>query len=232
MFTNMKRLPKTVTTISTTAPNADTPRSLLTMIFATIVEADPFIRALDMVKIEESPFPMYRRQDKTLVISGIGKANAAIAVACSSMRSPSGWILNLGCAGGLNPAYKQGDIFQISRAIEPDRPHLRTGTAYSHLPSVLPDFDCAVLATQDKPVFDPEERLRLSRQADLADMEGAAIIQAATICSTAVLLFKFVSDTATHTDGDVVAPFVRTYSSLFCNFIIKEVFPILKKDAH
>jgi adenosylhomocysteine nucleosidase len=227
----MEKLPKTETTRSAAASNADTPQLFLTMIFATITEANPFIRALDMAKTEESPFPIYRRQDMALVISGIGKANAAIAVACSSMRTPSRWILNLGCAGALNPAYKQGDIFQISKAIEPDRPHLRTDTAYSHRPSVLQDFNCAVLATQDKPVFDPEERLRLSRQADLADMEGAAVIQAANICSTDVLLFKFVSDTANHTDGDVVAPFVREYSRHFCNFILDGVLPVLKKNT-
>jgi adenosylhomocysteine nucleosidase len=226
----MKKMLKTDNDITANAPKTGTPQSLFTMIFATIVEANPFIKALDLSKAEDKPFPVYRRNDTALVISGIGKANAAIATAFCCIRYSSRWILNFGCAGGLNPAYKQGDIFQISKAIEPDRPHLRTGTAFSHLPSVLPDFDCAVLATQDKPVFDPEERLRLSRQADLADMEGAAIIQAANICSTAVLLFKFVSDTANHTDGDVVAPFVHEYSRHFCNFMMDEVFPVLKKD--
>jgi adenosylhomocysteine nucleosidase len=208
----------------------ETPQLFLTMVFATIIEAEPFIHALDMAHSQKSPFPIFSHNDMALIISGIGKANAAAAITYCSICCPSQYILNLGCAGALNPLYKQGDIFQISKAIEPDRPHLRTGTPYSHTPSLLPHFSNAILATQDKPVFDPDERLNLSHLADLADMEGAAAIQAAGRSSIPILLYKFVSDTIDDKDGDSTIPFVREYSKHFYNFVSREVISVLRKE--
>jgi nucleoside phosphorylase len=211
-------------------PNPEIPSLLFTMIFATIIEAEPFIHAFEMTRIQQTPFALYGHKDIVLIISGIGKTNAAAAATYCSIRFPSLWMLNLGCAGALNTHYKRGDIFQISKAIEPDRPHLRTGTPYSHTPSLLPHFSNAILATQDKPVFEPNERLSLSRLADLADMEGAAVIQAARRSSIPTLLYKFVSDTADDSDGDATILFVREFSRHFCNFVTEDVISTLKKE--
>ena len=201
------------------------------MIFATKLEAEPFIKTLRMVRLDGSPFFIHEGNDFVLAVSGIGKANAAIATTYCNIHYPSQWIVNLGCAGALNPLLKKGDIFQISKVLEPDRPHLRTGTPYAQIPSLLPGFTNAILATQDKPVIRSHDRITLSHFADLADMEGAAVIQAAGRFGINSLLFKFVSDTVQDSDEDEIIPFVREHGKYFSRFFVEQILVLLEQTT-
>lgn len=90
------------------------------MIIATFPEANYFIKYLHLKKIRSiSEFNVYYSSKFTLTISGIGKVNAAIAVAQTyqefGKNRNNNW-LNIGIAGHNNS--KLGDIYIINKISE------------------------------------------------------------------------------------------------------------------
>ena len=201
--------------------------SPICIIMATILEAQPFIDALSLSEAESRPFKLYKNEDIFLVISGIGKANAAMAAVLCWHRFKPGLMYNLGAAGSLKPEYSLGDIFHISEAIEYDRPHLRYGEIRIHTPSVLRGFQTVILATKDIPVVDPEERQEMARNADLVDMEGASIAHACRKLDKGCAIFKFVSDTPDHSDHHDIVENIKYYRTSFCELILDQVLPVI-----
>ena len=202
---------------------------LVGIIMATRVEAGPFIKAFKMREIEDRPFMVYGCDEIILAISGIGKANASMATAYICTRFDPEWVLNLGAAGATQASRELGDIYHIEKVIEPDRPHPGSGTPYVQIPDVLPGFQKAVLATQDKAVDDIETFQRIAPVADLVDMEGASVIQACRRFGRRCLLFKFVTDTPVHVgQGELIIGHIKHYGAPFCEFISNEVIPVLK----
>jgi len=94
------------------------------LIIATRMEAEPFIEGLGMKEIEVRPFPVYMGYDACMVISGIGKVNAAMATLYACLKFDPVWILNLGAAGATQESKELGKIYNIEKTVEPDRPHL------------------------------------------------------------------------------------------------------------
>ncbi|OGP97161.1 MAG: hypothetical protein A2Z39_04210 [Deltaproteobacteria bacterium RBG_19FT_COMBO_46_9] len=198
------------------------------IIIATDLEAEPFIKALKMQEIEDRPFPVYGCDNIFLSISGIGKANAAMATAYMCSKFDPKWIMNLGAAGATQASRELGDIYHIEKVIEPDRPHPASGTPYVQIPDVLPGFKKAVLATQDRAVDDIETFRQIAPLADLVDMEGASVVQASKRFGKRCLLFKFVSDTPIHAgQRELIMEHVKHYGAPFCEFISNEVIPVL-----
>ncbi len=196
---------------------------------ATDLEAGPFIKAFKMREIEDRPFMVYGSDEMILVISGIGKANASMATAYICAKFDPEWILNLGAAGATRESWELGSIYHIEKVIEPDRPHPASGTPYVQTTDILPDFQKAVLATQDKPVERPEDFQHVAPLADLVDMEGASVVQASKMFGKRCLLFKFVSDTPAHAGkGELIIEHMRYYGAPFCEFITSYVIPLLK----
>jgi adenosylhomocysteine nucleosidase len=206
-------------------------RPLIGVIMATLLEAEPFIEALGMEKVRERLLTVYRRGETILIISGIGKVNAAVATTfCCSVFDPE-WILNLGAAGATKPSHRLGEIYHITKVVEYDRPLLRSDGPHIHTPEVFPGFREATLATQDKAVIKADPRRQVSSVADLVDMEGSAVVQAGRRFGTRCLLFKFVSDTPDLPSGhgDIVGC-IRQYGKPFCDFIAASVMPILSRN--
>ena len=200
------------------------------MVIATIMEAEPFINLLGLEETGNQPFPVYKGDDILLIISGIGKANAAMATtyACSMLKPE--WILNLGAAGATDVSRVLGSIYQIKKILEPDRPHLRTNTPYIQVPDLLPGFPTSVLATQDKAVTTIEDFREMSQSADLVDMEGASIVQACKKFNKRCLLYKFVSDTPEHAGQEQIIDHIKYYRDPFCEFIYNSVIPTIEKE--
>jgi adenosylhomocysteine nucleosidase len=202
---------------------------LMGIIIATGLEAETFIKAFKMREIEDRPFIVYGSDEMLLVISGIGKANASMATAYICTKFDPEWILNLGAAGATRESWGLGSIYHIEKVIEPDRPHPASGTPYIQIPDVLPGYQKAVLATQDKPVESIEDFQHVAPLADLVDMEGASVFQAGRRFEKRCLLFKFVSDTPVHAGkGELIIEHMKLYSEPFCRFISNEVIPVLK----
>jgi len=199
------------------------------IIIATKIEAEPFINRLDMKEIEVSPFPVYMGNDFCLIISGIGKVNAGMATAHACMKYDPSWILNLGAAGATDDGNEPGKIYAIKKTIEPDRLHLRTNTPFILHPEILEVFDQAVLATRDSAVNGEETFRETAAIADLVDMEGAAVVQASQRYGKRCMLFKFVSDTASHAgQGELILRHIKLFRGPFCEFILNSVFPLIK----
>jgi adenosylhomocysteine nucleosidase len=189
------------------------------------MEAERYVKIFNMKKTESSPFITYMADDIILAVCGIGKANAAMATAYCCMKYQPGCVLNAGAAGAVDKDCEVGEVFQVERTIEPDRPHLKTGTPWVQIADTLDGFDNAVLATQDRPVSDIEKFNELSAITDLVDMEGAAILQAARRFDTKCLLFKFVSDTPLHAGKGLIVENIQKHINPFCDFIAASVIP-------
>lgn len=203
---------------------------LICLIAATLMEAEPFIKIFDMREIENIPFSIYEGKNILLGISGIGKANAAMGTAYCCMMCQPACILNTGAAGAVDESYPVGSVFQIGKTIEPDRPHLRSNKSWIQTPDTLEGFNNAVLATQDKPVGDIEAFKEISMVADLVDMEGASVLQAAKRFNTKCLLFKFVSDTPLHAGKGLIIENIKENIEPFCGFVADSVIPSINLD--
>lgn len=199
---------------------------------ATLLEADPFIRALSLQELERKPFAIYGNGNLRLIISGVGKANAAMASAYLVQSFHPARMCNLGAAGATNNQCRLGDCYHVTSIIEPDRPHLKTGDPVMHTPQSLKGFSTAILATQDRAVIDPAERARVATlQARLVDMEGASVVQACSCFGIPCCVFKFVSDTSDHVQpGDAERNILLCRDS-FCRFFCNSVLPLLQREV-
>ena len=200
------------------------------ILMATKLEAKPFIRGLDLRPADPHPFPVFASDRQVLVISGIGKAAAAMATAYACQSFAPGVIVNAGAAGALGPGHPAGEFYRIDKIIEHDRPHILTGAPMTHRPARMKKIGAvptAVLATGDRPVIDPDQRQNLARLADLVDMEAAAVIQAARTWQVPGHVFKFVSDDPGHTAGIQIVANIRVFREPFFRFIQTAVLPQL-----
>ena len=196
---------------------------------ATLLEAAPYIEGLGLAESEGEPFAVYQGDRNRLILSGIGKANAAMACAYLIQRYHPTCILNLGAAGGTDSRTNLGECFHVTKVIEPDRSHLRTGTPYEHAPDVLEGFPGVTLATQDRPVTDAGRRAEVAIHAELVDMEAAAVVQAARRFRLPCYLFKFVSDLPDHTKSAEIEANIKQYRQAFYTFCCDNVLPRLYK---
>ena len=198
------------------------------LVMATRTEAKPFITGLGLRQAPDRPFPVFYGSQIVLVICGIGKANAAMGTTYCCIAFRPSLILNLGAAGAVDRTLKLGDVFQISEIFEPDRPDFKTRGPVTHTPDTTGGFLTATLATQDRPVIDPEDRTNISRIARLVDMEAAAVVQVCRKFGITCRVFKFVSDTPEHTEElDIVSNIKKARSSFF-NYFLQNILPRLE----
>ncbi|MFD0034881.1 nucleosidase [Streptomyces sp. NPDC055059] len=136
--------------------------------------------------------------DLPVLLTGMGKVNAATALATVLARGPhpSG-IVNLGTAGALRPGWAGTHV--IGSVIQHDLDNAvlasLTGEIYG-APIGLPDDGGPVLATGDSFISDEAARARLAALAPLVDMEGYALASAAQQAGVPLRIVKHVSDEA------------------------------------
>lgn len=201
---------------------------LVGLVMATHLEAKPFIEGLGGSRTTIGPFTAYRNESMVLVISGLGQANAAMACACLCMQYIPSCIVNIGAAGANTAnGFALGSIYQVSGAVQPDRLHFRTGEPFCLEPGVLPGFPTARVATRDQAVVAPESRREMARLAELSDMEGAAVVQAARKFKIPCFLFKFVSDTPADGTDQEIPNNIRCHRDALYTFFTDRVLPEL-----
>ncbi|MBN2041639.1 MAG: hypothetical protein JW864_16505 [Spirochaetes bacterium] len=174
------------------------------LLFATDMEADPFISGFALSVFQEKPFKVYNSGEIYLIVSGIGKAYAAMAAAFLIREYSVNRIFNIGAAGAAKSGIKLGDMFHINKVIEYDRPRLFKKGLRIVKPDVLEGYKTTSLATQDIPVIAVEHRKEMSQYADLVDMEGAAVVQACRLFGARSYLFKYVTDTPEYHETDII----------------------------
>ncbi|WP_329286394.1 nucleosidase [Streptomyces sp. NBC_00691] len=136
--------------------------------------------------------------DLPVLLTGMGKVNAATALALALGRGPrpSG-VVNLGTAGALRPGMTGTHVIGTVVQHDFDGRLLATLTGESYgTPLTLPDGGDTVLATGDTFISDESARARLAEQAALVDMEGYALAHAAAIAGVPLRIVKHVSDEA------------------------------------
>ena len=196
---------------------------------ATMVEAKPFVLGMSLKKWGQQPFPVFKNENVILVISNIGKANAAMAAAYCCQRFNPSCIVNLGAAGASGFSHPLGEVFHINKIFEYDRPELKSLRPTVHTPEILDGFQTATLSTSDRAIIHPEERKKISERADLMDMEGASIVQACKKFRTKCYLFKFVSDTPEHIQDNDIIKNIRLYRTTFFEFFQGAVLPAISR---
>ncbi|MEW6333169.1 MAG: hypothetical protein AB1558_02790 [Thermodesulfobacteriota bacterium] len=197
------------------------------LIMATPLEAAPFIRELSLQPLESRPFAVHGNDRFAMILSGIGKANAAMACAYLIQTRRPSLICNLGAAGAVDRRTRLGESYLIERVIEPDRPDLRSGLPRSHSPALLEGFAVADLATHDRPLRDPQERECVAASVHLVDMEGAAVAQACRRFGVRCFVFKFVSDTPDHRLNTEIIQNIERYRDAHARFFTDSVLPLL-----
>jgi adenosylhomocysteine nucleosidase len=197
------------------------------IVMATMLEAKPFVLGMSLIQSRKKPFAVFQNGNVFLIISGIGKANAAMATGYLCHTCHPARVFNLGAAGATDFSHPMGEIFHINEIIEYDRHDLRTKRPYLHHPDILNGFQTARLSTSDMAVLDPDERKKISRTADLIDMEGASVAQACRKFDTRCFLFKFVSDTPDHATDQEIVENIRRHRSFFYEFFIRSVLPVI-----
>lgn len=158
-------------------------------------------------------FPLRRVEGVTVLRSGIGKVNAAAAVALLALKEGCGLILSIGTAGRISDI--EGHCFWIASAVQHDYGaersdgfvHYSAGTwpiGPATLEPLLPiadpglDLPHARIASGDAFIESPDRSQLLAGglSTDLVDMETAAIAQAAGLFGLPWAAIRAVSDDA------------------------------------
>lgn len=148
-------------------------------------------------------------KDIALCICGVGKVNAALGTQLLVSKFDAEKILNFGVAGGLNKNTKLCAVYQIVAAVQFDFDLVqlngtKIGTLdeykenYLNLNCFKAPLEKRKLGTADRFNDSPEDYKLLTEelQADIRDMEGAAIVQAAFAAELPVYSVKAISDVA------------------------------------
>ncbi len=192
------------------------------IIMATRIEAAPFIDSGLFTPVEEKPLPVYRHKSFYLVLSGIGKANAAIAATYLITKFNTEIMYNIGAAGSTTEKYELGEILHIGAVIDYDRPTLVGSKPRFLKPDTLQNYNVVTLATRDVAVVSPEEREKAGLLASLVDMEGAGFVQACRTFKVKNYLFKIVTDTPAHTIDNQIIENIKTTRDMLYSFFLAE----------
>lgn len=148
-------------------------------------------------------------KDIALCICGVGKVNAALGTQLLVSKFDAEKILNFGVAGGLNKNTELCAVYQITAAVQFDFDLVelngtKIGTLNEYTENYLTlnqfkaNFEKRKLGTADRFNDSPVDYKLLTEElnADIRDMEGAAIVQAAYAAELPVYLVKAISDVA------------------------------------
>lgn len=136
--------------------------------------------------------------DLPVLLTGMGKVNAAVALATALAHGPRpAHIVNLGTAGALRPGWTGTHVVGTVIQHDLDIDLLRTLTGETYGAALTLDAeDGPVLATGDAFIANEAARERLAIQAHLVDMEGYALATAAARAGVPLRIVKHVSDDA------------------------------------
>ena len=186
-------------------------------VFVTAMECEAESVVRNLADVEES-FVFGRRVVRgtiggvgtAVVVAGVGKANAASGTQLAIGTLGADAIINVGVAGGLDPALSVGAVYRAARAVEYDfdlskvngtsvgTPNERD-TPFFDLASAG-DWPVAVVATGDRFTDDEGDFafLRETFGASVRDMELGAIAHVAFHAGVPVYSFKAITNVVGH----------------------------------
>ena len=176
---------------------------MILVVTALMLEAAPLIEHYGLKKdMGSHPFPIYRRDDKCLVVSGTGKVRSAMAVASlmAKEKPPAREVLlvNIGFCGVRHSDIRPGSLVMAGKVIDMDTgrdyyPDIRPETGLS--PVVLHCSSRRVCRADigQYPAPDPAHPVH---EPAWFDMESAGFMEAASLLVSPerILVLKAVSD--------------------------------------
>ena len=148
-------------------------------------------------------------KDIALCLCGIGKVNAALGTQVLVSKFGVEKLINFGVAGGLNDGTKLCQVYQIEAAVQFDFDltqlnGTKMGTLDEYQDNYLncnqfrADIPKMKLGTADRfnDSVDDYKLLTEELKADIRDMEGCAVVQAAYCAQLPVFMMKAISDVA------------------------------------
>jgi len=154
--------------------------SMIGILFATEMEAKPFLdrgEAAGMV----------------VLVSGMGMEAARLATEKLIRESGCTTIINAGVCGALDDSLERGAVYRVS-VVNVDGGSLSQVSEWLRASSVALEQNGRRLVTVEEPVFQPDRKKELSRQADLVDMEGYAVARVCEEHNIPCILIKGVTD--------------------------------------
>lgn len=135
--------------------------------------------------------------DLPVLVTGIGKVNAAVAVAQTLGEHSPSRVINLGTAGALRDGISGVHVVGTVRQHDLDDAALYAlSGVHATEPIELDPSSGIVLATGDRFIARPDVRERLATEAHLVDMEGYAIAAACRAAGIPLTIVKQISDSA------------------------------------
>lgn len=148
-------------------------------------------------------------KDLALCVCGVGKVNAALGTQLLVSKFDAEKLLNFGVSGGLNKSTSLCSVYQIAAAVQFDFDLVQlNGTKIGTLNEYEENYlslnlfnlplERRKLGTADRFNDSPEDYKLLTEtlDADIRDMEGGAIVQAAYATELPVYCVKAISDVA------------------------------------
>jgi hypothetical protein len=159
------------------------------IVTALSVEATPLIKYFDLKLIYNKPFNIYQNENISLIISGIGSLNSAMATTfvLSKIDDNIDKIINFGiCGAKRDDNISIGDIFLINKIVD-------FNSKKEFFPDILlkHNFKENSITTFDKPVD-----TYLQFDTTLVDMEVYGFVQASLkfLSTYQIMVIKIVSD--------------------------------------
>jgi adenosylhomocysteine nucleosidase len=178
-------------------------------------------------------------KETAVCVCGVGKVNAALGAQLLVSKFDAETLLNFGVAGGLNDGTKLCEVYQIGEAVQFDFDltqlnGTKIGTLDEYKENYLPlntlkfPFPIKKLGTADR--FNDSktdyELLTKELTADIRDMEGAAIVQAAHAAKLPVYSIKAISDVAG--SGSTTEQFLQNKDRALKN--LQSVLPVIFEE--
>lgn len=159
-------------------------------------------------------------KDTDILITGIGKLNAAIRLALKLSEKKYERIINVGLCGCIDKTYPISKIFSIEKVIEGDLEPLLGRSEIPLFPLSGNSFEETLLVTQDRAVLTEDQRNHLKGfGAFLADMECFALAKTAKALKIPFHAFKIISDHADSSTLENVRKNALSGSTILCRAV-------------
>ena len=136
-----------------------------------------------------------------ILVTGVGKVNAAVAVATILGAHAPREIVNLGTAGALHDDFVGTYVISVVTQHDLDDEAIFDLVGLHFGEPINLGGAGLTLTTGDSFIADQAKREELAQHAHLVDMEGYAVAKAAQVAGVPVRLVKRVSDTANEPAG-------------------------------
>lgn len=176
---------------------------MIGIICAMQEEAKAIITAFGLKKIRNPFFELYGNKKMTLIITKVGKAQAALGATYLLQNFKLKMLINAGVVGRLNPDIAIGEVVLVRSVQQHDvfvpaeiRPAYLYEPITCFLPKSLAPLRRVKLLTGDQFMEDTRKVKLLAQVGDIVDMEGYSIALASQTFKIPCVMIKAVSDGA------------------------------------